>query len=88
MSSSNVVDTTTMNALQLKEYIESHNVSTFHQKGKTNADGTPKRWRRNGAIKVFKRDPMRITIPLKHGLYAYDKIESVDDFNRFLVIPA
>jgi len=35
-----------------------------------NADGTPKRFRVNGAVKTWKRDPDRIRVPLKHGLYA------------------
>jgi len=34
-----------------------------------NADGTPKRFRVNGAVKTWKRDPDRIRVPLKHGLY-------------------
>lgn len=30
---------------------------------------TPKRWRVNGEVKRWKRDPDRIQIPVKHGLY-------------------
>jgi hypothetical protein len=62
--------------------------TTFHHKVNKNADGTPQRWRLNGAIKTFKRDPYRIYIPLKHGLYAYGKIESVQEFMDLLKIPA
>jgi len=32
---------------------------------------TPKRWRVNGQVKRWKRDPNRIQIPVKYGLYAY-----------------
>lgn len=35
-----------------------------------------KRWRVNGAVKTWKRDPKRIRVPLKHGLYAYDALET------------
>ena len=35
----------------------------------TNADGTPMRFRINGAVKTWKRDLSRIRVPLKHGLY-------------------
>lgn len=36
----------------------------------TNADNkTPARWRVNGQVKTWKRDPNRIQIPIKHGLY-------------------
>lgn len=76
-----------MTALELKQLIESTGTQVFHHKTKKNADGTPMRWRRNGAIKVFKRDPMRIVIPIKHGMYDYDRVESVQDFNLFLELP-
>ena len=36
-----------------------------------NADGTPTRWKVNGAVKTWKRDPARVKVPLKHGLYDY-----------------
>jgi hypothetical protein len=32
-------------------------------------NSTPRRWRVNGQIKTWKRDPDRIQIPVKHGLY-------------------
>jgi len=36
----------------------------------TNADGnSPIRWRVSGQVKTWKRDPNRIQIPVKHGLY-------------------
>lgn len=49
-------------------------------------DSRGKRWRVNGAVKLWKRpDPTtgreRIRIPLKHGLYAYDYI-GTHDFNE------
>ena len=37
-----------------------------------NADGTPERWKVNGLVKRWKRQPDRIRVPLKHGLYHYD----------------
>ena len=42
----------------------------YHASNK-NADGSPQRWRVNGQPKTWKRDPNRIQVPLKHGLYAY-----------------
>ena len=41
---------------------ELHHVST------RNADGTPSRWRVNGAVKLWKTRPLEIRIPIKHGL--------------------
>jgi len=35
----------------------------------TNANKTPRRWRVNGQVKIWKRDPNRIQIPVKYGLY-------------------
>ena len=41
-----------------------------------NSDGTPQRWRVNGQVKRWKRQPDKIRVPLKHGLYAYDYLEN------------
>ena len=43
-----------------------------------NADDTPQRWRVNGKVKLWKRSPNRIQIPLKHGLYSYDYLTEND----------
>jgi len=49
-------------ALQFGDYIYSNKF--------TNADNcTPVRWRINGQVKRWKRDPDRIQIPVKYGLY-------------------
>ena len=37
-----------------------------------NADHTPQRWRVNGQVKTWKRNPERVEVPLNHGLYSYD----------------
>ena len=37
-----------------------------------------KRWYVNGAVQTWKRDPSRIRVPLKHGLYRYDFIDGSD----------
>jgi hypothetical protein len=46
-----------------------------------NADYTPRRWKVNGEVKTWKTDPIRIRVPLKHGLYSYDAITE-SDFNE------
>ena len=33
-----------------------------------NTDGTAQRWRINGQVKTWKRDPMRVNVPVKNGL--------------------
>lgn len=38
---------------------------------------TNKRWRRNGATKRWKTRPSMFVVPVKHGLYAYDRITEV-----------
>jgi hypothetical protein len=49
-------------ALQFGDYIHSNHF--------TMADNsTPVRWRVNGMVKRWKRDPDRIQIPVKYGLY-------------------
>lgn len=39
-----------------------------------NADGTPQRWKVNGQVKTWKRNPDRVQVPVKHGLRDYDYI--------------
>ena len=35
----------------------------------------PVRWRVNGKPKVWKRNPERVRVPIKHGMYDYDYLE-------------
>ncbi len=42
---------------------------TLYHDTATNADGTPMRFRVMGAVKTWKRNPNRIRVPLKRGLY-------------------
>lgn len=44
----------------------------IHHTANKNADGTPQRWRVNGRVKLWKRSPNRVQIPIKHGLYDFD----------------
>lgn len=37
-----------------------------------------RRWYINGKVKTWKRDPSRIEIPVKHGLYVYGTIVTGD----------
>jgi hypothetical protein len=43
----------------------------LHHVSNKNADGTPQRWKVNGEVKTWKRDPNRVKIPVKHGLYSF-----------------
>lgn len=45
-----------------------------------NANGTPQTFRLNGQVKTWKRDNMRIHIPLKRGMYQHESIDSVAEF--------
>ena len=47
----------------------------FEDTSSNNADGTPQRWRRNGATKTWKTRPTHFRIPVKHGLYNYGYID-------------
>lgn len=39
-----------------------------------NKDGTPQRWKVNGKIKLFKKDPTRIEIPIKRRLFEFARL--------------
>ena len=47
----------------------------LHFELRQNADGTCERWRVNGRVQTWKRDPDRIRIPVKHGLRDYDALD-------------
>jgi len=44
----------------------------------------PERWKVNGKVQTWKRDPSRVRVPVKHGLYSYAQImeQDVDSLNR------
>ena len=44
----------------------------LHHKVNKNSDGTPQRWRVNGKVKLWKRSPNKVKVPLKYGLYRFD----------------
>jgi hypothetical protein len=43
-----------------------------------------KRWKVNGAVKLWKTRPTSIRVPLKHGLYSYDALTDSDFDERGL----
>ena len=40
------------------------------------------RWRVNGQVKTWKKDPLRVQVPIKHGLYSFGYIDS-NNYLRF-----
>lgn len=47
----------------------------LHHVNHRNADGSPQRWKVNGKVKTWKKDPSRVYVPVKMGLYAYDYVD-------------
>ena len=39
---------------------------------------TGKRWKVNGEPKIWEKEPKRVRVPIKHGLYAYDYLTEAD----------
>ena len=54
-----------------------------HHKTQKNADGTPARARVNGKVKTWIRNPDRVEVPMKHGMYNcfYITEQNMDDFD-------
>ena len=50
----------------------------LHHISHKNSDGTPVRWKVNGKVKTWKRDPSRMEVPVKHGIYDYDTLSDCD----------
>lgn len=61
-----------------------HGDIIHHTKNK-NGDGTPQRWRVSGKVKLWKRSPDRIQIPVKHGLYDNDYL--TEDYLNDVSLP-
>lgn len=55
---------------------------TVHHVAYTNRDGTPQRWRVNGAVKTWKRSPNRVRVSIKYGQYGFDYITE-DNLDQF-----
>lgn len=70
-------DITVHEAKELK-----YGTELYHKKYR-NSDGTPQRWKVKGKPKTWKRNPERVRIPLKRGLYEYDYLteHNIDDFS-------
>lgn len=54
-----------------------HNTILYHRHNK-NADKTSQRWKVNGKVKRWKRQPDRIEVPMKHGLWMYGTLTDED----------
>jgi len=50
----------------------------LHHETNKNADGTPQRWKVNGKVRRWKREPDRIEVPVKHGLRMYATLFDTD----------
>lgn len=59
-------------AITLKQAKALKHGDILHHKTNKNADGSPQRWKVNGMVKLWKRSPGRVKIPLKYGLYRFD----------------
>ena len=55
---------------------------TIYSKYYNNADGTPQRFKVNGQVKVWKRTPNRVQVPLKRGLYEFGYLDE-SELNDF-----
>ena len=53
----------------------------LHSTTQNNADGTPMRAKVNGKVKTWVRQPERVKIPYKRGLYEYGYLTEADLWN-------
>jgi len=51
---------------------------TLYHKTYKNTDGSPERWRVNGKPQTWKRNPQRIRVPIKRGMYEYGYLDEND----------
>ena len=48
---------------------------TIYMREERNSDGSAVRWRVTGKVKLWKRSPDRVQVPLKHGLYTHGYLD-------------
>lgn len=51
---------------------------SYGKTGKAMPTVTSELWRRNGRTRTWKRDPQRVEIPVKFGMYGYSTITAAD----------
>lgn len=49
-------------------------------------DGTLRNAKINGAVRLWKRDPDRVEVPVKYGLYEYARFGTYEAIYRFVVV--
>jgi len=75
-----------MRPLTFADALALHHGQTLHHAELKNSDGTPLRVRVNGKVRTWKRDPQRIEVPCKHGLYDYYTLDQHDiELRRWLL---
>lgn len=60
-----------MKPITLEEAKNLHIGQIVYHRHNKNADCTPQRWKVNGQVKIWKRNPKRVKVPLKHGLFIF-----------------
>ena len=68
--------------MTLQQAKELTNGTIIFAKNYHNRDGSKQRWRVNGQVKIWKRSPLKVKVPLKHGLYAFGYLTE-DNLNEF-----
>jgi len=71
-----------MTAMTLSEAKNLNRDHIIYSRRDNYKDGTPRRWKINGKVKVWKRNPLRVQVPLKQGLYTYNYLTE-KNLNQF-----
>lgn len=67
-----------MKTITLKQAKELKPGTILYHINNKNSDGTAQRWWVYGKVKTWKRDPNRVKVPLKYGLYRFDYLTEND----------
>jgi len=61
--------------LTVKQAKELRHGDVLYHRTYRNSDGTAQRWRVSGKPHTWKRDPKRVEVPVKHGMYDNDRLD-------------
>jgi hypothetical protein len=64
----------TMKPITLEEAKNLHHGQVLYHRYLKDSQKAPQRWRVSGKVKIWKRSPERVKVPIKWGLWGYDYI--------------
>lgn len=63
-----------MESITLEQAKKLTHGTVLYHKSEKNADGSPQKWKVDGDVLIWKKEPKRVSVPLKHGMYIFSHL--------------